>query len=95
MDFNKSACIDKYVNIAKAMGVEVSNLSKEDAAKAAVDAVRQLAIDVSIPQTLREINIPKEGIPKLSIDALNDVCTGGNPKDVTLEDIEKLYRIAF
>ena len=83
------------VDIAKAMGVDISNLSNEEAAKAAVNAVRQLAIDVSIPQTLREINIPKDGIPKLSIDALNDVCTGGNPKDVTLEDIEKLYHIAY
>lgn len=91
MEFNMSACIDKYADIARAMGVNVDNLSKEDAAMAAVKAVRQLAIDVSIPQTLREINIPKEGISKLAIDALNDVCTGGNPKDVTLEDIEKLY----
>lgn len=95
MEFNMSACIEKYCDIAKAMGVDINGLSKEEAAKAAVNAVRQLAIDVSIPQTLREINIPKEGIPKLSIDALNDVCTGGNPKDVTLEDIEKLYHIAY
>lgn len=95
MEFNMSACIDKYGDIAKAMGVDVSGMTKEEAAKAAVDAVRQLAIDVSIPQTLREINIPKDGIAKLSVDALNDVCTGGNPKDVTLEDIEKLYHIAY
>lgn len=95
MEFNMSACIEKYVDIAKAMGVDVEGLSKEAAAKAAVDAVRQLAIDVGIPQTLREINIPREGIAKLSIDALNDVCTGGNPKDVTLKDIENLYQIAY
>ncbi|MDO4689889.1 MAG: lactaldehyde reductase [Fusobacterium sp.] len=95
MEFNMSACIEKYVDIAKAMGVNVEGLSKEAAAKAAVDAVRQLAIDVGIPQTLREINIPREGIAKLSIDALNDVCTGGNPKDVTLKDIENLYQIAY
>lgn len=95
MEFNMSACIDKYGDIAKAMGVDTTGMSKEEAAKSAVEAVRQLAIDVSIPQTLREINIPKEGIPKLSVDALNDVCTGGNPKDVTLEDIEKLYNIVY
>lgn len=95
MEFNMSACIEKYGDIAKAMGVDTTGMSKEEAAQAAVDAVRKLAIDVGIPQTLREINIPEEGLPKLSKDALADVCTGGNPKDVTLEDIEKLYNKVY
>ena len=95
MEFNKSACIEKYGDIAKALGVDTTGMTKNEAAQAAVDAVRKLSIDVGIPQTLREINIPEEGIAKLSKDALADVCTGGNPKDVTLEDIEKLYRIVY
>lgn len=95
MEFNMSACIEKYGDIAKAMGVDTTGMSKEEAAQAAVDSVRKLAIDVGIPQTLREINIPEEGLPKLSKDALSDVCTGGNPKDVTLEDIEKLYNKVY
>ena len=90
-----SACLDKYGDIAKAMGVDTTGMSKERAAQAAVDAVKKLAIDVGIPQTLRELNIPKEGLPKLSKDALADVCTGGNPKAVTLEDIEKLYNKVY
>ena len=95
MEFNKSACVEKYGDIARALGVDTTRMTKDEAAQAAVDAVRKLSIDVGIPQTLREINIPEEGIAKLSKDALADVCTGGNPKDVTLEDIEKLYRIVY
>jgi lactaldehyde reductase len=95
MEYNMPVCIDKYGNIAKAIGVDTTNMSKEEAAKAAIDAVRQLAIDVNIPQTLRELNIPKEGLPKLAKDALADVCTGGNPREVTYEDILKLYEIAY
>lgn len=95
MEFNMSACIDKYGDIARAMGVDTTGMTKEEAAKAAVEAVRQLSKDVHIPQTLREINIPESGLPKLAKDALADVCTGGNPKDVTLADIEKLYNIAY
>ena len=95
MEFNKSACVEKYGDIARALGVDTTGMTKDEAAQAAVDAVRKLSIDVGIPQTLREINIPEEGITKLSKDALADVCTGGNPKDVTLEDIEKLYRIVY
>lgn len=95
MEFNKSACVEKYGEIARALGVDTTGMTKDEAAQAAVDAVRKLSIDVGIPQTLREINIPEEGIAKLSKDALADVCTGGNPKDVTLEDIEKLYKIVY
>jgi len=95
MEYNMPVCIDKYGNIAKAMGVDITNMSKEEAAKAAIDAVRQLAIDVNIPQTLRELNIPQEGLPRLAKDALADVCTGGNPREVTYEDILKLYEIAY
>lgn len=91
MEFNMSECIDKYGEIARAMGVDIENLTKQEAAKKAVEAVRKLSLDIKIPQTLREVNIPKEGIFKLSEDALADVCTGGNPKSVTREDIEKLY----
>ncbi|MHD0317636.1 lactaldehyde reductase [Fusobacterium sp. THCT1E2] len=95
MEFNMSACIDKYGDIARAMGVNTTGLSKEEAAKAAVEAVRKLSKDISIPQTLREINIKKEDLSRLAKDALADVCTGGNPKDVVLEDIEKLYTRAY
>lgn len=95
MEFNMSACIDKYGDIARAMGIDIKGMSKEEAAKAAVEAVRQLSKDISIPQTLREIDIKREDLPRLAKDALGDVCTGGNPKDVVLEDILGLYEIAY
>lgn len=95
MEFNMSACIEKYGDIARAMGVDTIGMTKEEAARAAVEAVRKLSKDISIPQTLREISIKREDLPRLAKDALADVCTGGNPKDVVLEDIEKLYIRAY
>jgi len=32
---------------------------------------------------------------QLAVDAFNDVCTGGNPRPTSVEDIETLYRKAF
>ena len=87
MEFNMSACIEKYGDIARAMGVDTIGMTKEEAARAAVEAVRKLSKDISIPQTLREISIKREDLPRLAKDALADVCTGGNPKYVVLEDI--------
>ena len=95
MEFNMSACIEKYGDIARAMGVDTIGMTKEEAARAAVEAVRKLSKDISIPQTLRAISIKREDLPRLAKDALADVCTGGNPKDVVLEDILGLYEVAY
>ena len=95
MEFNMPVCIDKYVDIAVAMGEKVDGLSKEEAAKLAVEAVRKLSKDVNIPANLRELKIKEEDLPRLAKDALADVCTGGNPRDVTLDDILALYKKAY
>ena len=34
-------------------------------------------------------------IPTLASQAINDVCTPGNPKDVTVDDIIALYKEAY
>lgn len=92
MEWNKSAALDKYPAIAEAMGVDISGMTKDEAAQAACDAVKALSVKVGIPQRLTDIGIKEENIPALAAQALADVCTPGNPRDVTLEDILALYR---
>lgn len=82
----------QYGRIAEAMGVDTAGMSAEEAARAAVDAVKALAVKVGIPQHLSELGIGEENIAALSAQAIEDVCTPGNPRDVTLADIEALYR---
>ena len=92
MEFNKPVCIDKYVQIAKAMDAYKEGMTKAEAAQAACDAVRALAIEVGIPQHLSEIGIKEEDIDALADQAIADVCTPGNPRQVTRADIVELYR---
>lgn len=92
MEFNRPAAMHKYPQIAQAMGVDISGMTDEQAAVAAVEAVRNLAIRVGIPQHLTELGITETDIPALAEQALADVCTPGNPRDVTLDDIVALYR---
>ena len=92
MEFNAPVCLDKYVEIAKAMGAYRDGMSKEEAADAACKAVRDLAIEVGIPQHLTEIGIKEEDIPALAEQAITDVCTPGNPREVTKDDIIALYK---
>ena len=92
MEFNMPCCIEKFGVIAEAMGVDTKGLSPEEAAKSAVEAVRELSIRVGIPQHLSELNISENDIPALAHQAIQDVCTPGNPREVTEEEIVSLYK---
>jgi lactaldehyde reductase len=92
MEFNMPCCIEKYGVIARTMGVDTTGMSAEEAAQAACDAVKALAIRVGIPQHLSDLGIKEENIPALTEQAFNDVCTPGNPREVTKEIISELYK---
>lgn len=92
MEFNMPACISKYPEIARAMGVNTDGMTEEEASVAAVNAVRDLAVKVGIPQHLSELGISEGDIPRLAEQAFTDVCTPGNPREVSLDDIVSLYK---
>lgn len=92
MAFNAPATGEKYRDIAKAMGVEgVDAMNIDDARNAAVEAVRQLAEDVGIVTSLKGV-VKEEDVKALAADAFADACRPGNPRDITVEEIEALYR---
>jgi lactaldehyde reductase len=92
MEFNAPATGTKYRDIAVALGVPgVDAMTPEQYRKAAVDAVRQLSTDVGIPTSLKGIAKP-EDVPSLARSAFIDPCKPGNPRDVTVETLEELYR---
>ncbi|MEG2149804.1 MAG: lactaldehyde reductase [Bacteroidaceae bacterium] len=95
MEYNAPAALDKYVIIAKAMNVYKEGMSKEESAKAAVDAVKALSIKVGIPQRLSELGIKESDLDKLATSAMADVCTPGNPREVTKEIVLELYKKAL
>ena len=57
-----------------------------------MEAVRALSSEVGIPSKLSEVGVRVEDLEKLAKDAYNDVCTGGNPRKTSVEDILILYR---
>lgn len=96
MEYNaESPSRAKYLGIAKAMGVDTTGMSVDEGVAAAIKAVRDLSVSIRIPQHLHEIGVKEEDIPALAVAAFNDVCTGGNPRPTSVEEIEKLYHIAY
>ena len=93
MKYNKDFTGEKYREIAIVLGIEgADTMSLKDVRDAACQAIDQLSKDVGIPATISELGVKEEDIPAISKDALNDVCTPGNPRDTTLEEIIELYR---
>ncbi|WP_334320092.1 lactaldehyde reductase [Gilliamella apicola] len=96
MAYNADFTADKFRDIAKAMGVVgTESMSIEQARQAAIDAVKQLNQDVGIPANLKAIGVKREDIPALAKAAFDDVCTGGNPRDTNVSEIEQLYHAIY
>ncbi len=92
MRWNACAAADKYVDIAKALEVYREGMTREEAADAACAEIEALSRRVGIPAHLSELGITEADIPALADQAIADVCTPGNPRPVTREDIVALYR---
>ena len=86
MRFNAPAAKDKYAEIAKACGVYRDGMTLDEAVEAACNEIANLSRIVGIPEHLSELGIHEEDIPALAEQAINDVCTPGNPREVTKED---------
>ncbi|WP_413723185.1 lactaldehyde reductase [Sodalis sp. RH23] len=96
MVYNAAQTGEKFRAIAVAMGVEnAAAMPLEQARTAAIDAVKALCREVGIPARLREVGLREQDIPALAQAALDDVCTGGNPRQTSLEDIKALYQAIF
>ena len=92
MRFNAPAALEKYVEIAKAVGVYREGMSLEEAADAACRAIEDLSARVGTNKRLSDLGITEADIPALADQAIADVCTPGNPRPVTRDDIVSLYR---
>ena len=90
MEYNQEATGDKYKAIAEAMGVDTVGMDQAAYRKAAIDAVRQLSVDVGIPTKLEAMK--EEDLEFLAQSAAADACAPGNPKEATVEDFKALFR---
>ena len=92
MKFNAPAALPKYVDIAKALGVYKDGMTQQEAADAACTEIDNLSRLVGIPTHLSELGITAKDIDALADQAIVDVCTPGNPREVTRDDIVALYK---
>lgn len=94
MEYNWMGEPAKYARIALALGVDVFGLTEREAALAAVDEVYSLTKDIGIP-SIKDMGVEEKDIAMLAQEAFNDPQTIGNPRDLTLESYEQIYKRAL
>jgi len=92
MEFNLIGNLEKFAAVGEAMGESIAGKSVREAALAAVKAVRELSLDVGIPQSMKEVGVTESGVEELIEGALQQTrLLNNNPRSLTKEDIRGLY----
>jgi len=96
MLFNMEECADRYALVARAMDLDVRSLSEEEAGRAAVEAIWELTQKIGLPQKLREVGVPEDGLAEAADYSLADGSIVYNPRLVTdQEEVLEVYRAAW
>ena len=80
MRFNLDASADRQVLIAEAMGIDISGMTDQQAGMAAADEVDRICRALEIPERLRDVGVPEEGLELIAAATLHDRSLATNPK---------------
>lgn len=96
MKYNAVADLEKFSEVAKAMGENIEGLSLREAADCAVQALAKLSQDVGIPSTLKDVGVTAEDISNLAEEASKiDRLLNNNPRWLTVKEIKNIYEEAY
>jgi alcohol dehydrogenase class IV len=96
MKYNAVADLEKFAEVAGAMGENVEGLSLREAADRAVHALAKLSEDVGIPASLKDVGVTPADIPGLAEEASKvDRLLNNNPRWLTVKEIQKIYEEAY
>lgn len=98
MEYTWVAAPEKYAQIARAMGEDISGLSTREAAQKAVAAVKKLCADIQIPK-LSELGIRREDFQKVIEQMAKDGLDSGtpqvNPRRPTQKEVVELFNLIY
>jgi len=95
VEFNFNAATLRYLDVARALGLNTESLVGGDAKDALVQSISVLRESAGIRPRLRDLNLRREDIPALAGNAFSDPCLATNPRVASVEDIEGCYERAY
>ncbi|WP_179998135.1 iron-containing alcohol dehydrogenase [Acinetobacter sp. YH12239] len=94
-EFNLIACPDRYAKIAELMGVNIEGLTINEAAYAAIDAIKILSQSIGIPSGLKELSVKEEDLEVMAQNAQKDACMLTNPRKADLQQVINIFKAAM
>ena len=95
MKFNMLGNLEKFANIAQALGIKTENMSCREAALSSIEAVQNLLSDVGLPATFNEMKLDKSLLPQIAAEASKSPNLTINPRKATKEDLLSICQAAF
>jgi len=95
MKFNMEANLQKFADVAEALGADIRGMSLEAAAKKSVELVELLSKKAGIPRYLDDVSVTKDKVPAMVETALADPVGMNNPKRTTPKECERIYLESF
>lgn len=96
IQFNAKACKERYADIAKVMGLTGT---EDELVEKLCAKITDMNKSMNIPLTLQEFGINedefKEKIARISALAIDDACTGSNPRELNADEMQKIFECAY
>lgn len=94
-EFNLIAAPERYAAIAELLGVDTYGLTPMQAGYAAIDAIKDLAADVGIPNGLTKLGVKEQDLDVMATNAQNDACMLTNPRKATHAQVVEIFKAAM
>ncbi len=94
--YNADACGEVYLDILSALGVNIERIQSDQAGNVVADKIIEFTKKLGLPQRLRDVGVPEEGLKECSELALSDGAIVYNPKFISdSEEVLKVYQQAW
>ena len=91
--FNLDHIEERMAIISKELGIVKGDVSASEAAEALIKQIEDWTKRLGIPQDLKEFGVKEEDVPELAVAAAKVTrLLNNNPKSVTTDDMEAIYR---
>lgn len=95
IDYNFSEVPEKYLKIARVMGIDQNRLSLGEKKDSLLNFIKNLKKEAGVDTSLKKLGVREEDFQSLALKALQDPCIVTNPRRPSAEDIEEIYQNAF
>jgi len=92
MEFNMSANLEKFADIAACLGVDTQGLEPQEACRRGMAEVKSLAEDINVSSRLSPFGIKEADVPALAEGVMKVTrLLANNPRELTKQDAEEIY----